>query len=132
MDGYDVRTIDDDKVGHVVGTKGGYVVVEHGTILKAKQAVPRELTNVEEADRIVRITVSKDVFADSPKVGDDFDERVIAEYYGVGAGYVAPDPEDAVSEDAPAASAEVQGRDYDVVSPVEERAAVRDSLRTED
>lgn len=132
MDGYDVRTIDDDKVGHVVGTKGGYVVVEHGTILKAKQAVPRELTNVEEADHIVRITVSKDVFADSPKVEDDFDERVIAEYYGVGEGYVAPVAEDALSGDDPATGAEVQGRDYDVVSPVEERAAVRDSLRTED
>jgi hypothetical protein len=132
MDGYDVRTIDGDKVGHVVGTKGGYIVVEHGTILKAKHAVPRELTNVEEADRIVRLTVSKDVFGDSPKVGDDFDERVIAEYYGVGEGYEAPVAEDALSENDPSASAEVQGRDYEVVSPVEERTAVRDSLGRED
>ncbi len=132
MDGYDVRTIDDDKVGHVVGTKGGYVVVEHGTILKAKHAVPRELTSVEEADRIVRITVSKDVFGDSPKVGDDFDERVIAEYYGVGEGYEAPEAEDANSMDDAATSAEVQGRANGIVSPTEERVGVRDSLRTED
>ena len=133
MTGYDVVSIDDHKVGHVVATKGDYVVVEHGAIFKAKHAVPSELTHVDDDGKIVHLTVSKEVFSESPKVDEDFDQRRVAAYYGLGEGYEAPETEGygETLPDDPAISAEVQGRAEGVESPIEERASTRASLRPE-
>ncbi len=30
MQGYDVRTIEGDKIGHVIDTDGDFLIVEHG------------------------------------------------------------------------------------------------------
>ena len=133
MEGYDVVTNDDEKVGRVVGTTEGYLVVEHGTIFKAKHAVPTDLASVDDDRREVHLTIAKDVFSDSPKVGDDFDKRVVAEYYGLGEGYEAPETEGygELLPDDPAISAEVEGRTHGVESAVEDRVATRKSLRPE-
>lgn len=124
MEGYDVVTVDDEKAGRVVGTQGEYLVVEHGTIFKARHAIPRELTHVHEAEGIVRLNVSKEILDGSPKVSDDFDQRLVAEYYGLGAGYEAP-PTAADEDDL---GAEGEGARDGVDSPVEERLRVHDSL----
>src|SRR5436190_20410565 len=70
MKGYDVRTIDDDKVGHVVDTDGDFFIVEHG-LLKSKHALPMTFTEVDEDARVVRTTLSKSLIHESPKVNGD-------------------------------------------------------------
>ena len=40
MEGYDVVTHDDEKVGTVAGS-GDYLIVEHGLLRKTKHALPR-------------------------------------------------------------------------------------------
>ena len=40
MEGYDVVTIEDEKVGKVVDTHGDNLIVEQGTIRKSKHALP--------------------------------------------------------------------------------------------
>ena len=78
MEGYDVVTIEDEKVGKVVGTHGDHLIVEQGTIRKSKHALPRTFTEVDEGEKVVRMTVTKDIFCDSPKVNGEVDETAIA------------------------------------------------------
>ena len=128
LEGYDVHTSDDCKVGHVVGTRGDYLLVEHGTLFKSKHALPRAFAEVHEDERVVRTTVSKDVLCGSPKVNGDFDEHTIALHYGLasaedepltrGYGDVLPDD--------PARSAEQEALSAGVRTAEQERLAVRD------
>ena len=111
MEGYDVITSDEHKLGHVVGTMGDNVVVEHGTLRKTKHAVPKTFAHVDDGEKVVRLTVSKEIVEESPKLnGDEPDERAIAEHYGLAAGYDAPEPEGdgELLPDDPAWSAEEQ------------------------
>ena len=39
MEGYEVITFDDEKVGTVAGESGDFLIVEHGLVLKSKRAV---------------------------------------------------------------------------------------------
>ena len=82
MEGYDVVTIDDEKVGTVVGESGDYLLVEHGLLRKSKHALPRQFAHVNDSEREVRITVGKEVFLDSPELDGDIDEQAV-EYYGL-------------------------------------------------
>ncbi|TML66221.1 MAG: hypothetical protein E6G22_00445 [Actinobacteria bacterium] len=90
MEGYDVITSDEHKLGHVVGTIGDNVVVEHGTLRKTKHAVPKAFVHVDDGEKVVRLTVSKELVEESPKVEDELDARAVAEHYGLAAGYEAP------------------------------------------
>jgi hypothetical protein len=128
MEGYDVLTVDDDKVGHVIEEDGDYLIVEHG-LLKTKHALPRAFVEVEADAKIVRTTLSKKLIHDSPKVGDDFDRQEIAEYYGLAEGYEDPvtrgagemlpeDPAHSAEEDAVRAG----------IDPVHERLKVHEGL----
>ena len=83
MEGYDVITFDDKKVGTIAGESGDYLIVEHGLVLKSKRAVPRELAHVEDEAKQVRITVGKDLFLDSPEVDGELDEAAVLDYYGL-------------------------------------------------
>jgi hypothetical protein len=89
MNGYDVRTVDDEKVGHVIGVDGDYLIVEHG-LLKTKHALPQIFAEVDVDANTVRTTLSKQLIHDSPKVSDDLDRRDVAEYYGLADGYEDP------------------------------------------
>jgi hypothetical protein len=134
MQGYDVVTNDDNKVGHVVDVRGDYVIFEHGAIFKSKHALPHQLTQVDDSERVVRVTVSKEILEDSPKLDDgEVDEQAIAAYYGLAEGYGAPETAGFgdLTPDDPALSAEVQGRQADVEAAPEERARVRESMRPE-
>ena len=83
MEGYDVVTVDDHKIGKVVGETGSFLIVEQGALLKSKHPLPREFAHVDDSEQQVRVTVPKEIVADSPKIDDDFDEQVAAEYYGL-------------------------------------------------
>jgi len=84
MEGYDVITTDDEKVGTVAGESGDFLIVEHGMLRKSKRALPRQLAHVDPEGQQVRISVGEEVFLDSPELDDgDFDERAISEYYGL-------------------------------------------------
>jgi hypothetical protein len=111
VEGYDVITSDEHKLGHVVGMMGDNVVVEHGTLRKTKHAVPKTFAHVDDGEKVVRLTVSKEIVEESPKLnGDEPDERAIAEHYGLAAGYDAPETEGdgELLPDDPAWSAEEQ------------------------
>ena len=93
MNGYDVVTTEDEKVGTIVGEQGDFLIVEHGTLRKSKHALPRELAHVNEGEQQVRITVPKDVFCDSPKLNGELDEQAVAEHYGLASSAPAPGTE---------------------------------------
>ena len=126
MDGYDVVTVDDHKIGKVVGETGAFLIVEQGALLKSKHPLPREFAHVDDSEQQVRVTVPKEIVADSPKIDDDFDEQVAAEYYGL-----APSPGPGtegygVSEAGdPSRSSEEQAARQGMEPAVEERAQIR-------
>ena len=91
MEGYDVITSDEHKLGHVAGTIGPNLVVEHGTLRKTKHAVPKVFVHADDGEKVVRLTVSKELVESSPKVQDEFDARAVAEHYGLASGYEAPE-----------------------------------------
>jgi hypothetical protein len=112
MEGYDVVTIEDEKVGKVVDTHGDNLIVEQGTIRKSKHALPRTFAEVDEGEQVVRMTVTKDIFCDSPKIDGEVDETAIALHYGL-------------AEDSEAS--ETEG--YSEITPAEqERAQAREQL----
>jgi hypothetical protein len=130
MQGYDVVTTDDEKIGKVVGTRGDHLIVESGAIRKSKHALPQTFAEVDEGEQVVRTTVTKDVLYDSPKVNGEVDDTAIAEYYGLAAGSTAPLTEgygETVSDD-PAIGAETQGANVGVTPAPQERAEARERM----
>jgi hypothetical protein len=95
MEGYDVVTTDDDKVGQVVERRDGFLIIETGHLLtKHKHALPEEFAHTDEGEHVVRITVSRELVHDSPKLSDDhdFDALAVSRYYGLVENY-APEGE---------------------------------------
>jgi hypothetical protein len=86
MEGYQVLTADEKKIGHVVGTSGDFVIVEHGHLQKLRHAVPREATQVDDDRQEVRLTVSKGIVLASPKIhkSGEFDDQAVAAHYDLG------------------------------------------------
>lgn len=129
MEGYDVITSDEHKLGHVVGTIGDNLVVEHGTLRKTKHAVPKVFVHPDEAEQVVRLTVSKELVEDSPKLDDgDLDERAVAEHYGLAEGYEAPETlgDGELLPDDPAWSAEEEELRTGVPTATQERLRARE------
>jgi hypothetical protein len=92
VDGYDVVTFDDHKVGHVVARLGPFLVVEHGAVFKHRRPVPETFATVDDDARVVRLTVSKDILESAPEVDDgEVDEVAAAEHYGLAAGFAEPE-----------------------------------------
>ena len=111
MEGYDVVTFDDKKVGTVAGESGDYLIVEHGLIRKSKRALPRQFAHLDDEAQEVRTTIGKDIFFDSPEVDGEVDERAVQEHYGL-----------TPSEGPGTESSEEQGL-RDGVEPAEEQRA---------
>jgi hypothetical protein len=121
MIGYQVVTTDDEKLGKVVGEVGPYVVVEEGKIRKSKHALPRDSTTVADAEQIVRTSITRDVFLDSPTIQDSgIDEQAVREYYGL-------TPATAVE---PTGTAEEDARSGDVETAPEERLRTRREMES--
>jgi hypothetical protein len=127
VEGFDVVTSDDEKVGHVVRREGDLLIVEHGTIFKTRHALPETFVDVDEDARLVRTTLSKHLFETSPKVGDEFDRREIAAHYGLVEGAVAPETGGygTLNADDPARSADQQAQRSGVRTSEEQRLATR-------
>jgi hypothetical protein len=94
MEGMDVVTSDDQKLGTVIAERDDCVIVETGHVFKTKHAIPR--TFIHEGGDVLRATVTKDVFNDSPKVDlDNWNCEEVRFHYGLDGPYeVDPDPED--------------------------------------
>jgi len=128
MHGFDVRTFDDDKVGHVVGEEGDYLIVEHG-LRKTHHALPRTFADVDDSAQVVRTTLSKQLIYDSPKVNGELDRQAVAEHYGLAEGFEDPLTRGlgVVGPDDPARTAEEDAVRAGI-DPVHQRVAVRESL----
>jgi hypothetical protein len=94
MEGFDVVTSDDCKIGHVVGVQDGHLIVEHGVFKKTCHAVPETFAHEDEGEKTVRLTVSKEIVETSPKVRNgSIDTQAVAEHFGLAAGTPAPETE---------------------------------------
>lgn len=129
MNGYAVVSSDDHKIGHVVADRGDYLVLEHGTVRKTRHALPKAFAHPVDAEQLIRVTVSKDMIADSPKVSDEhFDERAIARHYGLASGYDHPDTEGRgeLLPDDPADGSVPEGARHGIEPPDKVRAEIRE------
>jgi len=129
MRGYELVTLDDDKVGRICEEEGDFLIVEHG-IFKTKHAVPRSFVEIDDTTECARTTLSKQLIHSSPKVHNgDHDLQAIAEHYGLAQGYEDPltrgygdvlpdDPARTAEEDAVKAG----------VDPIGQRVATREAL----
>src|SRR3954453_397458 len=108
MEGQEVVTSDDQKLGSVVASRENCAIVETGTLFKSKHAIPREF--LHEHDGVLRATVTKEVVNDSPKVApDNFDVAAVRMHYGLdGTFEVSPDPDGLDSAETAGARAGVQ------------------------
>ncbi|MBA3365115.1 MAG: hypothetical protein H0U03_04925 [Actinobacteria bacterium] len=134
MEGYDVVTNDDHKVGHVVGERSEYVLIEHGTLFKSTHAVPKSLVHFDEDGRVARLSMSKEILQDGPKVeGDKLDEQAVAAYYGLAEAEADPETEGfgVLEPDETAVSSEVQATRDGADPAGQERARIRSDLGSE-
>lgn len=125
MDEYDVYASDGAKAGHVVGERPDALVVETGTVFKSRHLVPRAFVEIDEAEGVVRSTLSKEMILDSPKLdGDEVDEAAVASHYGLVGTELAPPTAGYGETDAddPARTADQQAL-RDGVEPAEQRRA---------
>ena len=82
MEGMDVVTSDDDKLGTVLAERDGFVIVESGHVFKSKHAIPRDF--IHEQDGVLVATVAKDVVMDSPKIDNgSIDADAVRRHYGL-------------------------------------------------
>ena len=132
MEGYEVITSDGAKLGKVVSTAGDNLIVEHGAIFKTRHALPRTFAHVDDGERTVRTTISKELIVESPKVEDgDLDESGIASYYGLPSeGDAAPTEGYGVLNpgDDPALTADQQDERLGLVPAEQDRAEIRKNL----
>src|ERR1051326_3621664 len=122
MDGLEVVTSDDHKLGNVIAERDDCAVVETGHVFKTKHALPREF--LHEHDGILRATVTKEFVDASPKVDlENWNCDEIGVYYGLeGSFEVDPDPDGLES-------AETVGVRHGVTpAPAERLAADRKSV----
>ena len=130
MTGYEVVTTDDHKIGSVVDAQGDYLIVESGTLRKHRHALPKAFAHPVDADQLVRVTVSKELVDDSPRVDDGLEavELEVARHYGLASGYEHPETEGAgdILPSDPAESASVDGLRHGVVPADETRAEIRE------
>ena len=128
MEGFDVITSDEQKAGHVVREDGDHLIVEQGHLRKSHHAIPKTFAHVEESERVVRVSVSKDIVESSPKIEDGVvDRQAVAEHYGLAEAYAAPETlgEGNIEPDDPGWSAEQQEQRLGVEPAAEQRARVR-------
>jgi hypothetical protein len=135
MQGYDVITSDGEKLGHVVGTDGPLLLIERGTIRKSRFAVPQAIAHTHQDENEVRLTVSRQIVEQGPKIddGDRVDEQEVADYYGIVESQDNPDTKgygEVVPGD-PARSAEQDAQRMGLESSEEQRVRMREEMRPE-
>ena len=131
MQGYEVRTHDDERAATVVDREGAFLIVEHGVVFKHRRALPVSLVSVDDDEQVVRTTVSRELLETAPEVEDgELDVTATERHYGRAAGEDAPETlgYGDVAPDDPAWSAEHQEQRQGIESAGEQRARLRDSL----
>jgi hypothetical protein len=94
MEGFEVVTSDDCKIGHVTEVRDGHVIVEHGLLKKTRHAVPEAFVHTDDAEKMIRLSVSKEIVESSPKVENgSLETQAVAEHYGLASGTPAPETE---------------------------------------
>jgi len=95
MEGIDVVTYDEDKLGTVLEQRDDFVIIESGHVFKSKHAIPREF--VHEQGGVLVATVAKDVVMDSPKIENGtVDAQAIRLHYGLDVTFASDgEPEEA-------------------------------------
>ena len=98
MEGQDVVSSDDHKIGTVVAERDGFAIVEMGHVFRSRHAIPFGF--LHEHDGVQRATIGKDLVADSPKLdGEDLDVNAVKTHYGlVEVTLVDPDPDELNAE----------------------------------
>ncbi len=95
MEGFEVVTSDDCKLGHVVSVEENHLIIEHGVLKKSRHAVPETFAHTDDAEQTVRLTVPKQIVESSPKLeGESIDSQAVAEHYGLAEGTPAPESDD--------------------------------------
>lgn len=127
MNGYEVIGSDDGKVGEVVAVEGDLLIVEGGLLRKTRHAIPTTFAHANDDERVVRLSLAKELVESSPKVDGDVDRHAVAEHYGLAEGYEAPATEGygELTPDDPAWSAEQEERRTGVEPAPEQRARIR-------
>ena len=129
MEGYEVITSDESKLGPVVDVKGDNLIVERGLLRKSRHAIPKVFAEEDGSERVVRLTVSEELVESSPKLeDDDVDEQAVAQHYGLAAGDPAP-PTEGYGElrpDDPARTAEDDQRAAGMETSAEQRVRIRE------
>ena len=130
VEGYEVMTSDDCKLGSVVAVEGGNVIVEHGTLRKARHAVPMAFAETDDSAKVVRLSVSKEIVESSPKLNGSIDEQAIAAHYGLAEAFDAPETEGYgdVLPDDPAFGAEQDATRAGVETGPQQSMRTRDEM----
>ena len=117
MEGYEVITSDEFTLGLVTRVEDDHLIVEEHHRHKRQFAIPLAFAGTDDAERIVTLTVSKDLVEAGPEVKDaEFDRQAVAEYYGLADGPIKLDPDD------PAWSAEQENLRLGLEPEAEHRA----------
>jgi hypothetical protein len=94
MEGFEVVTSDDCKIGHVVEVRDRHLIVEHGVLKKTRHAVPEAFAYTTDGEQTVRLSVSKAIVETSPKLDNgSIDTEAVAEHFGLAEGTPAPETE---------------------------------------
>jgi hypothetical protein len=128
MEGFEVVTSDDCKMGHVVAVENGHLIIEHGLLKKTKHAVPETFAYPDHAEETVRLSVSKEIVESSPKLDNgSIDIQAVAEHFGLAEGTAAPDTEvhgEILADD------QARGADQDLMrageEPTDQQRAIRE------
>jgi len=117
MEGYEVITSDEFTLGHVTRVEDDHLIVEEHDRDKRHFAIPLAFAGTDDAERVVTLTVSKELVEAGPGVKDaEFDRQAVAEYYGLADGPIKLDPDD------PAWSAEQENLRLGLEPEAEHRA----------
>ena len=131
MEGFDVLTFDGDKAGTIVGRQGAYLVVEQGVIFKHRRALPEIFATVDETERVVRTTLSRELLEGAPELDGTVDEQAVALHFGLASGEDEPETlgYGDVAPDDPAWSAQHDGRRSGLASGDEQRVRIQQHQR---
>lgn len=129
MEGWQVVTANNEKIGQVVAVLDDYLIVEQGLLMKSRHPVPKTFAHLREDEHEVCVSIPKNLVHDSPKAGDDneFDRAATAEYYGL-ASAVPDSPSEGYGESDPGEPAWSADRDAEAAGQLvaeHERARIR-------
>jgi hypothetical protein len=117
MEGYEVASSDEHTLGRVTRVEDDHLIVEEHGRHKKQFAIPLAFAGADDAERLVTLTVSKELVEAGPGVKDGkFDREAVAEYYGLADGPIKLDPDD------PAWSAEQENLRLGLEPEAEHRA----------